>query len=554
MTETEQFFHYRAWSISVWEDWDFFERNLNRALVEAPRHNINCIELQDYVMSFIDMPARFDNYPRLAGTDPLTYRCRGKGPTAMTRRDRAAATARLRDMACKVKEAGYELQVWYHCFRDLPMETFDLHPELRAPDGTALYEFMADCLRDAFAAIPEIDGLTVTSLCEVPRLLSDADGGTPVDRITRLFRSLSNTCEEHGKRLILRDFIVRKDEFDSFDRVVDELPDSVVLQTKNVVADWGGHEKPVNHYITRYARKSKRLVVEFELANNFTGETEIPWCDPEQIWRHIRHMAELGVWGGVGRLVNADTLTAGTIFDTPNEVNVWAFSRLLADPGRMLTAREDTWDRSYEQFDMSIWRDWADYRFGKSAAVHVIQLLRETPKLCNLAFNMCGAHCLWSNNSGADKEEFKKSMLGPTRNVPAAIRAVERCGHDLARAEKTEAMRMIRDGLAVVERLRPVLSNAAFANLHGAYKRALYLVGIFQTATEAFLAALEVEAGTAGREELTRATDALRSAGAAASDEFYPGLLHGTAGNAAFMAEFFDEMPGRAAQYRTMNA
>jgi hypothetical protein len=552
MGPTEPFFPYRAWSISSWGNWELFEKNLDRALEEAPRHNISCIELQDYTRSFIDIPPRFDNWPKLKNADVLTYRFRGHGATPLSPDARAEEAARLKRMAEKIRAAGLELQVWYHAFRDWPLETFDLYPELKDAGGEALWQFVGDTLREAFEYFPEITGLTVTSLCETPRLLEDESGASPFDRILRLYRTIHDACEEKGRRLILRDFIVRKEEFDFFERALEALPETIWIETKDVLADWSGHEKPINPFIHRYAQKKNPLVIEFELANNFTGETEVPWCDPEQIWRRIRFMAELGLQGGVGRLMNADFLTAGTLFDTPNEINAWAMSRLLCDPGRVLSDPDDAWDRTYDQFDMRLWKEWADLRYGPAVAVEVIQILQTTPRITDLMFNVCGAHDNWTGGPG-DEEAVKNRMLHPTRNVPAAIRAVDACGTELALAEKDEMMRLIETACDRIGAMKKSLSAPAWENLHGAFDRARHLGRIYQAMIQAFVAALEVDAGAAPRQALADAAEGLRRAGDAAAEAYYPELFWRTPANARIIADFFEEMPGKVAEYRRMN-
>ena len=540
MKNAKPYFAYRTWSIAARSSWKVFDETVDRALKEAPRHGINCIEIQDYNGSWIDCVARYRRPPKLLSM--AMYR----GGEAK-RRDTAA---RYRAAARKIRRAGYELQVWYHCFRDWPREVFDAYSELRDADGQAVYDLLSDTFRDAFDFFPEITGVTVTSLHETPSILRFGGRTSQADRMERLYRAILKPCEEKKRRFILRDFIGVQSQFDDFSQVVDRLPDSVVLQTKDVLADWSSHEKPVNPFIIRYAAKSKKLIVEFDLANNFAGELELPWCDPEQIWRRTRLLAELNVHGVVGRLVNSHAVTAGTIFDTPNEVNVWAFSRYAVDPGRLLKAPADCWARDYDQFDASVWIDWARLRYGPKAAVPVIELLQKTPRLVNLTLNLCGGYfmLLRYHNPGQPREDWKHKLATGYGEIASSIRAIRRCGPDLARAEKAEAMRIVTESLRRIEKLKRVMPRAGYENVHGAFLRARCLVGIYRALAEALIVALEVDAGRSRKPALAKATAALRRAArttiAAYGDELYEGVPRG----ALAAAEFLDELPGRVDQ------
>jgi len=539
MAECRPSFEYRTWSISAMENWDLLDLTLDRALQEVPRHHVNCIEIQDYTppetIGWVDAASRFRSRPRLAQAEALTFH-----GNRVTREQREAITRRFKAAAEKVHKAGLQLQVWYHCFRDWPREATEWHPELREADGQALYGFLEEQLRDTFECFPEIDGLTVTSLHETPSILK-FDGSQPkAERMLRLYKTLAGVCRELGKRLILRDFIVRQSEFDDFDAVLDRLPDDVIIQTKNVVADWSAHEKPINPFIVRYARKPKRLVVEFELANNYTGETDFPWCDPEQIWRHIRLLACLGAYGCVGRLVNTERLQAGTIFDTPNEVNVWAFSRTLVDPGRLLVEPGDTWWHDYDHFDTSIWTDWARLRFGERAASEVIFVLQQTPRLVDLTMNICGAFFEWPWRG-----EKRDAVLD--HYVPFAFRAVEKCGAAHALAEKAEAERICAQAIERIERLRPVMPADGYRIVREAFERARHVVAIYRATAEAFIAAIDAHAGRADRSGVAAAAERLRSAAKRAEEAYGPRLCEMAPMSAPGVADYLKRLPDRLA-------
>lgn len=530
-------FAYRAWSISARHSWKVFDETLDRALRHAKEHRVNVIEIQDYfatpLLGWVDAAATYARAPALARAKSLTFEGQ-----PLPQAERLALAKRLRDAARRVRDAGLELQVWYHAMRDWPSEALALCPELGNVDGDFLYDFLGDTLDDAFAFFPEITGITLTSLHETRSVTSLAGSTPPAERVRRLYATIHAACERRGRRLILRDFVARKADLDTFEAAVDRLPPSVWVQTKNVFGDWGPHEKPVNPHFFRYARKPRPWVVEFELANNYTGEMDLPWCDPGQIWRHLRLLAQLGARGAVGRLVNAEEVQAGTIFDTPNEVNVVAFSRTLANPGRLLEKPVDAFWHDYDAFDATIWSDWARTRFGEKAAGKVTGLLQQTPHLSNLTLNLGGAFFFWAPFKRGMTRERHHRMLDHL--APAARRALDACGPAWIRWEKEEAQRLVEEALAGTEALRPDLPPAGYKLLRNAYLRAKEIMTIYRSMAEAFIHACGTD-----RKALEISLANLRAAADAAEASFSAKFYMGTPVGARSISDYLEKLPAR---------
>jgi hypothetical protein len=274
--------------------------------------------------------------------------------------------------------------------------------------------------------------------------------------------------------------------------------------------------------------------VEFELSNNYTGELEFPWCDPEQIWRHIRLMAELGAYGGVGRLVNSRSVDAVTIFDTPNEIMVWAFSRFLNNPGRTLKNPQDVWWHDYDVFDCSVWTDWAKLRFGEKAAPQVVNLLRGNSELVAMTLNICGAHFWYRLMSQGSIQRILDPFM---REI---IQAIKRCGTEYALAEKAEAGRMIADGLGRIKELRPVLSVEGYKNLQGAYERARDILAVYESSTAGIVAAMRGDQGA-----LRQATGKLRAAAKECENRYGADFHEAMPVGALAGADYLDRLPER---------
>lgn len=258
-------------------------------------------------------------------------------PTAAARRDTAAVRkirADLKGCIAEAHKVGKKLYYW-HREGYLPDGILDDLPDLKDADGEIdlLGETFASYLRwkvqAAFNAVPGLDGFVLT--------LTEADfsvvhnsnvGRYPppkvVERIVRIF------CEEHerrGKRFVLRSFgSVAKDYEDIIAGGVAAAKNHrFEIETKATPYDFSPF-LPDNPFLKREPRTT--LGVECDCIGEFLGAGYPPCAQVDTIHRYVTN----GRSAGADRYVVRIDRIANTIFDSAQEINLYAYMRFIADP------------------------------------------------------------------------------------------------------------------------------------------------------------------------------------------------------------------------------
>lgn len=386
---------YRAWSLCCYTgSRELFERHFSRALSEAPKYDINRLELLDYYIPWVNFGIAYRAFPKLQDNPTLyTYKERGVCWSPWPHvRDLcyADAPAYIKDVFRRVKRAGLKLNVWYHVGRDIPCEVRRDYPEYCDMGTGFVYQFEAHCLAEFFATYPEVDGLVVTSIHETDSILGRAGDADRRERLFRLYTAIYAACRKAGKEMILRDFIVKKADYDDFTAVLDRLPCDIIVMTKEILADWCFIRQEKNPYISRY--RGRRLVVEFDLYGEYQGRTDIPYADPEYFYKSIRDLLPFHIEGAVGRIVHDYERESQfpTIFDSLNAINVSAFSRTLVHVGPTLESLGEWAPTMYSDPGLTLWLPWAVERFGTAAAPDAVTILRQCVDLVYGTLTVCG--------------------------------------------------------------------------------------------------------------------------------------------------------------------
>lgn len=258
-------------------------------------------------------------------------------PTAAARRDAAAVRkvrADLKGCIAAAHKVGKKLYYW-HREGYLPEGILEDLPGLKDADGEIdlLGETFASYLhwkvRAAFDAVPELDGFVLT--------LTEADfsvvhnsnvGRYPppkvVERIVRIF------CEEHerrGKRFVLRSFgSVAKDYEDIIAGGVAAAKNHrFEIETKATPYDFSPF-LPDNPFLKREPRTT--LGVECDCIGEFLGAGYPPCAQVDTIYRYVKNARNTSA----DRYVIRIDRIANTIFDSAQEINLYAYMRFIADP------------------------------------------------------------------------------------------------------------------------------------------------------------------------------------------------------------------------------
>lgn len=259
------------------------------------------------------------------------------------------------ELATLAHENGLECYVWTH--------------EIRQPDPSMMkdgrvvvdpetfWSWIRDRYERFYDACPAVDGLVISFSEGDYRIDSSAEveSSLPVEEMfRRLIGTVHGVCRDRGKTLVVRKF--SEDAL----RPILEAPDDLVIMQKCTVSDWQVYSAN-NPNLGTYGA-NHRQICEFDLAGEYVGQCELPWCAPAYIQSRFRYAVERGCVGMAARIDRGDR----TAFGTPNEINVDVFTELLRDPAIDVDA---------------FWEAWCRRRFGADGAAKAEAALRPTFEL-----------------------------------------------------------------------------------------------------------------------------------------------------------------------------
>jgi len=265
------------------------------------------------------------------------------------------------------KKNDLKVDVWVHEFSGVPGE-FVTDGRLMISDR--LWDWLRAKYARLFGMFPEIDGLVLTFAETEYKLYleEEVDAGDDVlAHFVKMIDVISEECEKRGKTLIVRTFIHRPEELDvvvrGIRRAAAEIDrDNIIVMAKCAAHDW----QPYYPYSPVFRQDMGfPMIVEMDSGQEYTAKSWIPHAEVDYTRRVIKIARQRGAIGAVTRVDRYEHSAIGTL----NEVNVYAFSRLLHDPG---LSNED------------IWSEWAGQRFGREAAPLVASALSRTFDITNM--------------------------------------------------------------------------------------------------------------------------------------------------------------------------
>lgn len=268
-------------------------------------------------------------------------------------------------------ELDLEVDMWTHELSGLPRDRFR-DDEGRVVLSDELWQWLDAKYEKLFKLVPGLDGLVLTFAETDHKVYTDrviSDLPKPM-RIAKLIEVLAEVCARHGKTLLVRTFVYQPNEIGFLHTALTAIAKTeakthnIMVMTKCVPHDWTPYY-PFNPLLGDVAGLPQ--VVEIDLGQEFTGQSQILHCEVDYIKYVLDYCRAKGVIGAVARVERFGNHVLGT----PNEVNLHAFGRLLAD-------RDVSAD--------ALWQEWTVERYGEKAAVHVIRALRRTFEVTNLTF------------------------------------------------------------------------------------------------------------------------------------------------------------------------
>jgi len=290
---------------------------------------------------------------------------------------------------------GMEVVVWTHELDGIPHEFIkDGRVDLRRAD---LWRFLARRYENLFKAAPDLDGLVLTfqetaaSVYHDEKVISD----DPHDvRVQMLIDTLHQACRKHNKKLIVRNFCYTGAEMEAIKRALLACDDSIVIMPKCQPHDWNPYY-PHDPTIAEMGAR-KRLMVEYDLGEEFHGQNQVPYVCPQYIRYRLNHAIHGGVSGAVARIERFDAHALGTV----KELDLAVYSAILNDPQTNVQALVD---------------DWAQQRFGKSAAADAMAALTSTFQIVNSVVYLHGLWGLLLHSMVADYLYVLDSLLNWTQ-------------------------------------------------------------------------------------------------------------------------------------------
>jgi len=263
--------------------------------------------------------------------------------------DDAVKAELIRDVAVEAHQYGLKVYVWAHEL------TGNAYFVCYDPDDS-YWERRKNKYKEALTKIPEIDGIVLMYGSSDPDpwhaqcscLFSSFDcnsiGNKPVfisDVI--LDKVYEAVVEEMGRDLIFRTFIHFPNEEETILQAlsINDKADFTVM-SKGVPQDW----QPYHPHNVQFGNSDGRNhVAEFDLAGEYWGRSVIPFALPEYLQYRLSYQYGKGSNGAFGRIERGSYYA----FGTPNEINLYAFTKLLKNVNYPVE---------------NIWKEWVEKRYG----------------------------------------------------------------------------------------------------------------------------------------------------------------------------------------------
>jgi len=264
--------------------------------------------------------------------------------------------------ARRAHERGLEMTFWTHELSGVPKEFFvDGRVDFDRPEFLA---HLRDKYRRVFEVCPNLDGTVLTFHETGQPVYHDGKVKSalpPAQRVAVLIDTLAEACADKGKALVVRSFCHEPGELKTIHEGFPLAKSEFTVMTKCQPHDWQPYY-PHNSLIGEVGGRPQ--VIEFDLGDEFFGECRVPYAQVGYLKWRLDYAVARGIVGGVARIERRRSHA----LDTPNWVNVYAWSRLLQDP-------------SLDPHQLVI--DWATERFGGEPAPLVASAMERTFDIVN---------------------------------------------------------------------------------------------------------------------------------------------------------------------------
>jgi hypothetical protein len=261
---------------------------------------------------------------------------------------------RLGDLATRQGIAYY---LWVHEFDDIPRRFMkDGRVDM---DDPGLFPYLEQRYERLLAAMPGAAGFVLTLHESDRRVFRNGHVSSRLEvpeRIYRVCRLLYDVLKRHGKQLIVRNFFYEPLEMQYWKQGVSGLPDDVIVMSKDTAHEF----HPFYPWDPLHGQMGKkRHIIEVDLGVEKAWAPEGAYAQTDFIRRVVQRGRATGMTGLVGRA----RLYWDQPFTDSHEVNLYAFSRFMADPDLAPTR---------------VLRDWAARRYPAAAAPYLASAFART--------------------------------------------------------------------------------------------------------------------------------------------------------------------------------
>lgn len=371
------------------------------------------------------------------------------------------------------------------------------YPELSDPASDMMYDLPAQRLAEIFDALPKVAGIKVyldEGMLNINDVRSSVD---PSERMYRLFTSLLDVTREKDRIIIITTFTLMPHQMKAITDALKRIPPNKHLIVDNYVCpgDWG-RIKLANPAIGNVG--GHRELMSFDYCGEVWGQSVIPLCQAGLMtasW-HGALAAGVEMYGLSGYI---SWHNGGQALGTLNESSIYAGQKITragaGDAGEIVL-------------------EWASGRYGSKAATFIASALAKSRDIVMKSWHDLGfwvqelpksepADIAWYNWSlhweslaiwCKSYRPLEKMLFYPTDET------VER-----VTAEKDEAITLVREAIADVERAKPFLSDSDYQALSRYFERDLMVCRFFRYYSEAFYRTRMFYSGDNSQEQSARA-------------------------------------------------
>lgn len=314
--------------INGWQIHEYNIPKVEEAILNAHEYGVNTIifshALYRHTEAFLAGDENFNEVKAMA--DPYMsryFRTRDSNHSKPSR----FFQSDIKGLGKLCKENGLNYYVWTHELDGIPAE-FKKEGKVDM-DNPKLYDHLKERYQRLFTILPDASGMVLTFHETEYKVFRDEDVFTSMaisERIYKVSKLLHDVLKEKNKTLIIRNFFYENYELDAFEEALKRLPDDIIVMNKPVPHEFHPFYPP-DPFHGNVGRK--RQLIEIDLGIEKALGKDGIYAQTEFIQRNVRRAKEKGMAGMVGRC----RLYYVKPFEDSHEVNLYAFSQFMSNPG-----------------------------------------------------------------------------------------------------------------------------------------------------------------------------------------------------------------------------